>query len=132
MTYNCDITEQDGKFLVRFPDMTNALTYRTSLENALEMAKDVLDGVLSVDIDAGLPIPDSKYTGGYTIEVAPNIAFAIELRKARAGHSQKEIAKKAGMTYQQYQRLENPRKTNPTLETLYRLQKVFNRPFLAL
>ncbi len=132
MTYNCDITEQDGKFLVRFPDMTNALTYGTSLENALEMAKDVLDGVLSVDIDAGLPIPDSKYTGGYTIEVAPNIAFAIELRKARAGHSQKEIAKKAGMTYQQYQRLENPRKTNPTLETLYRLQKVFNRPFLAL
>lgn len=132
MTYNCDITEQDGKFLVRFPDMTNALTYGTSLENALEMAKDVLDGVLSVDIDASLPIPDSKYTGGYTIEVAPNIAFAIELRKARAGHSQKEIAKKAGMTYQQYQRLENPRKTNPTLETLYRLQKVFNRPFLAL
>ena len=52
--------------------------------------------------------------------------------KCRANHSQKEVAAKAGMTYQQYQRLENPHKTNPTLETLYKLQKVFNRPFLAL
>ena len=69
---------------------------------------------------------------GYPIEVSPKIAFAIELRKARAGHSQKEVAEKAGMTYQQYQRLENPHKTNPTLETLYKLQQVFNRPFLAL
>ena len=75
---------------------------------------------------------DPKYTGGYPIEVSPKVAFAIELRKARAGHSQKEVAAKAGMTYQQYQRLENPHKTNPTLETLYKLQKVFNRPFLAL
>ncbi len=45
---------------------------------------------------------------------------------------QNEIASKAGMSYQQYQRLENPKKTNPTLEMLYRLQKVFNSPFLAL
>ena len=48
------------------------------------------------------------------------------------GKTQKEVAEKAGMSYQQYQRLENPHKTNPTLETLYKLQKVFNRPFLAL
>lgn len=132
MIYNCDITEKDGKFIVQFPDMTNVLTYGYSLEEALEMAKDALDGVLSVDIEKGFPIPPSKYTGGYPVEVSPKVAFAIELRKARAGKSQKDIAEKAGMTYQQYQRLENPRKTNPTLETLYKLQKVFNRPFLAL
>ncbi|MCR5062131.1 MAG: helix-turn-helix transcriptional regulator [Treponema sp.] len=66
------------------------------------------------------------------MKVSPKVAFAIELRKARAGHSQKEVAEKAGMTYQQYQRLENPHKTNPTMETLYKLQKVFNHRFLAL
>ena len=43
---------------------------------------------------------DPKYTGGYPIEVSPKVAFAIELRKARAEHSQKEVAAKAGMTYQ--------------------------------
>jgi antitoxin HicB len=132
MIYNCDITEKDGKFIAQFPDMTNILTYGSSKDEALEMAKDALDGVLAVDIENGFPIPPSKYTGGYPVEVSPKVAFAIELRKARAGNSLKEVAEKAGMTYQQYQRLENPRKTNPTLETLYKLQKVFNRPFLAL
>ncbi|MBO4440377.1 MAG: type II toxin-antitoxin system HicB family antitoxin [Spirochaetaceae bacterium] len=132
MIYNCDITEKDGKFIAQFPDMTNVLTYGSSLEEALEMAKDALDGVLSVDIENGFPIPPSKYTGGYPVEVSPKVAFVIELRKARAEKSLKEVAEKAGMTYQQYQRLENPRKTNPTLETLYKLQKVFNHPFLAL
>lgn len=132
MTYNCDITEKDGQFIAQFPDMTNVLTYGSSKEEAIEMAKDALDGILSVDIDNGFPIPAPKYNGGYPVEVSPKVAFAIELRKARAGHSLKEIAEKAGMTYQQYQRLENPRKTNPTLETIYKLQKIFNRPFLAL
>ena len=101
-------------------------------EEALFMAKDVLNGSLASHLDNRYPISAPKYTGGYPIEVSPKVAFAIELRKARAGHSQKEVAAKAGMTYQQYQRLENPHKTNPTLETQYKLQKVFNRPFLVL
>ena len=132
MTYNCDITEKEGKFLVKFPDVPNAITFGTSKEDALIMAKDVLDGILASHLDNGYPISESTYKDGHPIEVSPKIAFAIELRKARAGHSQKEVAAKAGMTYQQYQRLENPHKTNPTLETLYKLQQVFNRPFLAL
>lgn len=132
MTYNCDITVEEGKYVVRFPDMTNAITFGNSQEDALFMAKDVLNGILASHLDHGYPIADPKYKGGYSIEVSPKVAFAIELRKARAEHSQKEVAEKAGMTYQQYQRLENPHKTNPTLETLYKLQKVFNRPFLAI
>lgn len=32
------------------------------------------------------------------------------------------FVRNAGKTYQQYQKLENPKKTNPTLEILYRLQ----------
>ena len=103
MTYNCNITPKEGKFFVQFPDIPNAITLGNTQEEALSMAGDVLNGIL-----------------------------AIELRKARANHTQKEVAEKAGMSYQQYQRLENPHKTNPTLETLYKLQKVFNRPFLAL
>ena len=133
MIYNCIITEQDEKtYIAQFPDMPNVLTYGHTQAHALEMAKEALDGVLASHFDNGYSIPEPKYTGGYPIEVSPKVAFAIELRKARANRSQKDVAAAAGMTYQQYQRLENPRKTNPTLETLYRLQKVFNRPFLAL
>ena len=132
MTYNCDITSEEGKFVVRFPDMTNAITFGNSQEEALFMAQDVLNGILASHLDNGYPIPEPAYKGGHMVEVSPKVAFAIGLRKARAERSQKEVAAKAGMTYQQYQRLENPHKTNPTLETLYKLQKVFNRPFLAL
>lgn len=132
MTYNCDITSEEGKFVVRFPDMTNAITFGNSQEEALFMAQDVLNGILASHLDNGYPIPEPAYKGGHPVEVSPKVAFAIGLRKARAERSQKEVAAKAGITYQQYQRLENPHKTNPTLETLYKLQKVFNRPFLAL
>lgn len=133
MTYNCNIEKQDENiFVVRFPDMTNVTTYGTSFENAKLMAKEALEAVLETDMEKGFPIPESKYDGGVSVEVSPKIAFAIELRKARGNRTQKEAATSAGMTYQQYQRLENPQKTNPTLEMLYRLQKVFKRPFLAL
>ena len=133
MTYNCTIEKNiDGIYVAQFPDMTNILTCGLSHEEALKMAEEALNGVLAVDLDNGHPIAEPNFKGGDPIEVSPKVAFAIELRKARAGHSQKEVAEKAGMTYQQYQRLENPHKTNPTLETIYKLQKVFNHPFLAL
>ena len=133
MTYNCTVEKNnDGIFVAQFPDMTNILTCGSSHEEALKMAQEALNGVLTVDLENGHPIAEPSFTGGYPIEVSPKVAFAIELRRARANHTQKEVAAKAGMSYQQYQRLENPHKTNPTLETLYKLQQVFNRPFLAL
>ena len=133
MTYNCTVEKQeDGLYVAQFPDMTNVLTCGSSHDEALKMAEEALNGVLSVDLEHGHPIAEPEFTGGYPIEVSPKVAFAIELRKARANHTLKEVAEKAGMSYQQYQRLENPHKTNPTLETLYKLQKIFNRPFLAL
>ena len=132
MTYNCNITPKEGKFFVQFPDIPNAITLGNTQEEALSMAGDVLNGILASHLDNGYPISEPIYTAGYSVEVSPKVAFAIELRKARANHTQKEVAEKAGMSYQQYQRLENPHKTNPTLETLFKLQKVFNRPFLAL
>ncbi len=133
MKYHCEIRKQDeNMYTVHFPDMTNVTTYGTNAEEAKSMAKEALDAVLEIDVEKGFPIPEPKYTGGTPIEVSPKIAFAIELRKARGSRTQKDVAKDAGMTYQQYQRLENPKKTNPTLEMLYRLQSVFKRPFLAL
>ena len=132
MTYNCNIEKQDDLFIVHFPDMSNVLTYGESEKEALSMAKEALNGVLASHIDNGYPIPEPKYKGGFEIEVEPRIAFSIALRSARANLTQKEAASALGMSYQQYQRLENPKKTNPTLETLYRLQRFYKRQFLAV
>lgn len=132
MTYNCEITKEDNLYIAKFPDMKNVITYGNSYEEALKMAKEALDGCLASSIDNNFVIPDASYTGGETVEVDPRIAFALELRRARGTMTQTEVAQKAGMSYQQYQRLENPRKTNPTLSTLSKLQKILASPFLAL
>jgi antitoxin HicB len=41
--------------------------------------------------------------------------------------NQSEAAKKLGISYQAYQRLENPSKCNPTIKTLERVAKVFQK-----
>ena len=64
---------------------------------------------------------------GYPVTVASHIALAIRLRELRGGQSQTNIAKKLGMSYQAYQRLENPRKANPTVKTLEKIARVYGR-----
>ena len=101
-------------------------------EEAIKMAREALDGCLITCLEKEFPIPDPVFKDGISIEVSPKVAFAINLRKARANETMKDAAAKVGMTYQQYQRLENPYKTNPTLEMIFRLQKAFNCSFLTL
>jgi antitoxin HicB len=55
------------------------------------------------------------------------IAVALQLRELRGDKSQTEIARKLGLTYQAYQRLENPQRANPTLKTLERIAGAFGK-----
>ena len=133
MFYNCIITkEADDFFVVSFPDLPNVTTYGFNKEHALRMAKEALNGVLETEYDYYHPINKPAYKGGFAIEVEPRIAFAIELRNARAERTQEEVAKDLGMSYQQYQRLEDPKKTNPTLKTIYKIQNILNHKFLRI
>ena len=132
MTYNCVIDKVDNWFIASFPDMPNIQTSGETEEEALKMAQEALDGTLIVCLEKDLPIPEAKSKEGMEIEVSPKVAFAINLRKVRANQTKKEAAARLGMTYQQYQRLENPYKTNPTLEMMFRLQKTFGCKFLSL
>jgi antitoxin HicB len=45
----------------------------------------------------------------------------------RDGRTQIEIARKLGISYQAYQKLENPRKCNPTIKTLERIGEVMGK-----
>lgn len=85
MTYYCDIAkDEDGKYVVSFPDMDNVLTFGFDEHHALVMAKEALEGVLETDLDYGLPIPEPHYIGGYAVDVSPNIARAICSRDGEA------------------------------------------------
>jgi antitoxin HicB len=112
--------------------MTNIRTCGWSLDEALYMAKDALDAVLETELSVDNPIPPSKYKEGYAIPVAEHIVIALRLRQWRGKESQAAIAKKLGIKYQSYQRLENPIKANPTIKTLERIANVYGKNLQAL
>jgi antitoxin HicB len=127
MTYYCTIEKEGDEYIAQFPDMTNIITCGFSHEEALAMAKEALDGCLEADISQGSRIPPPVCTEGYPVTVAPHIALSLRLRELRGEKSQTDIARKLGLSYQSYQRLENPHKANPTVKTLERIAHIYGR-----
>jgi antitoxin HicB len=127
MEYQCTIEKEGNEFIAQFPDLPNIVTCGFSHEEALAMAKEALDGCLEADISQGNAIPPPAFAGGYAVTVASHIALCLRLRELRGEQSQTDIARKLGLSYQAYQRLENPRKSNPTIKTLERLAHVFGQ-----
>jgi antitoxin HicB len=127
MVYYCEIEKEGDEYIVQFPDMPNIVTCGFSYEEALLMAKEALDGCLEADISQGNTIPPPLYKHGYPITVSNHIAIALHLRELRGNQSQTYIAQKLGLSYQAYQRLENPRKSNPTIKTLEKIAHAFGR-----
>ena len=103
-----------------------------SLEEAKQNAKDALTGYLASIFERNFKTPMPSKPKGKTIhmiEPEPEVSIPIILRKLREKKklTQGDIAKVLGISYQAYQRLEKPGKSNPTLKTLKRLAKVFDK-----
>lgn len=129
--------EENNTYSVEFPDLPGCFSWGETLEEAKAQAEEALTGYLESLDSRRLTIPEASSRAGNEIyPIAPNlnVSFAITLKQEREkqGLTQKEVAKKMGVAWSAYQRIENPRKTNPTLSTIEKLQKVFGRPFLAL
>lgn len=123
---------EDKTYLVEFPDLPGCLTEGGTIEEAKHNAKEALTGYLSSVFERNLKIPDPSALKGrnmYDIEPEPEVTVPIVLRKLRETRklTQGDIAKVLGISYQAYQRLEKPGKSNPTIKTLERLAKVFNK-----
>jgi antitoxin HicB len=123
---------EDKTYLVEFPDLPGCLTEGRTIEEAKHNAKEALTGYLSSVFERNLKIPEPSALKGknmYDIEPEPEVTVPILLRKLRETRklTQGDIAKVLGISYQAYQRLEKPGKSNPTIKTLERLAKVFNK-----
>jgi antitoxin HicB len=134
LTYPAKIRHlsEDKSYLVEFPDLPGCLTEGDTLEEAKQNAKEALTGYLSSIFERNLKIPDPSALRGkniHHIEPESEVAVPVLLRKLRETRklTQGDIAKVLGISYQAYQRLEKPGKSNPTLKTLERLAKVFNK-----
>ena len=132
MHYFAKMTKSEGVYQISFPDLPNVITYGETKEEALKNASDALNGVLECDYEAGFSLPKPKQKAGkgfYPVDVLPHVEFPYRLRQMRNGRTQTEIAKKLGISYQVYQRLETPGKCNPTLKTIEKLSEVFGKKF---
>lgn len=130
LQYAAKIRKSDGSHLVSFVDFENITTWGKTLEQALANAEEALNGCLESDFERGFRIPDPSAVKGrsiYNIPVKPHIAIAFMLRKMRAGLTQQEIALKLKISFQVYQRLENPRRANPTLKTLEKVARAYGK-----
>ncbi len=130
MHYYGKITKEDEMYLVSFPEFENINTYGKTIEDALKNAEEALNGSLESDFERGFTLPVSKEYSGkkyYRIKVYPHLEIAYTLKKLRKNKSQVDIAKELGISYQAYQKLENPRKCNPTVKTLEKISNVLGR-----
>jgi antitoxin HicB len=130
LQYPAKISREGEHFLVSFPDFENINTFGSTLEEALHNAEEALNGCLESDFERNFHICDPSQCAGEDIQFIPvhaHIAVALMLRKLRADNSQIEIAKKLNISYQVYQRLENPRKSNPTIKTLEKIARVYGK-----
>ncbi|MDR2864053.1 MAG: type II toxin-antitoxin system HicB family antitoxin [Spirochaetaceae bacterium] len=124
----------EGGYVVEFIDIPSCITEGDTLEEAKINAKDALSGVLSCLDSRKINIPEPSNVNGeniYYIEPELKIAFAIRLKRERQKHglTQKEVAERMRVNWAYYQRIENPRKSNPTLGTIEKLQDVFSCNF---
>ncbi|MFC1853585.1 helix-turn-helix domain-containing protein [candidate division CSSED10-310 bacterium] len=130
MFYYAKISKEDDSYLVSFPEFENINTYGCTIDEALKNAEEALNGSIESDFERGflIPIP-SDQTGDYyyRIYLRPHIEIALRLKQLRSQKTQIEIAKELGVSYQAYQKLENPRKCNPTIKTLEKIAKIYKK-----
>ncbi len=130
MTYTAKIVQQEGCYLVSFPEFPNVNTYGETLEEARQNAHEALNGAIESDFERGFDLPQSRKHRGkeyFDIPIQPHIEIACKLRKIRNGRPQAEIARKLNVSYQAYQKLENPRRCNPTIKTLEKISNTFGK-----
>ncbi|MDR0909102.1 MAG: type II toxin-antitoxin system HicB family antitoxin [Spirochaetaceae bacterium] len=136
----CLITysEEDKCWYVKSPGFySGILTDGDSLEEAKVNAAEAVNGLLSVYLENSddFSIPsDNAGKDWFNIEVNPNLAFSLWLKEMRIEKKMTlaDVANKLGIRYQVYQKLENPKTSNPTLKTMAKLEKVFDTELLAI
>lgn len=110
-------------------ELLGCSTQADSMAELQRNAREALNLYLQEPEDSQLVFPlPARHSGKDIIEVPvdPGIAFSVVLRNYRISnkYTQRQVAKKLGMkNLYSYQRLE--RRSNPNLETLQRIKRVF-------
>lgn len=132
MQYPAIISKFEGSFLVEFPGLEGCLTEGESYDEALYNAKEVLNGWLESNYERNLTVKDPEDCFKLAVKILkkeilakipvnPVLALAYQMRFSRkndGNRSLQELADLMKMSQQNYSKVfENP-KANPTLSTI--------------
>lgn len=123
IAYPAIFHRQKRGFWIEFPDIPGCVTEGRDLAHAKRMAKEALTGVLEVRLEYDEAIRKPSRPKGknvYWIEPVLAVGVAVTLRavRKRNGWTMKAIAERMKVSLGEYQRLEDPRRSNPTLKKI--------------
>jgi predicted RNase H-like HicB family nuclease/DNA-binding XRE family transcriptional regulator len=130
--YQARIYRDGDEYSVEFPDLPGCFSRGLSKDHARANACEALSLYLEEARDPEWRVPTPKQRRGRSFEwVAPDVSVAIPLMirqaRRRGEFSQRQLAREAGMTVQQLQKLETPGKSNPTVATLMAISQALNQ-----
>jgi len=121
--YQAKVYKDGHRYSVEFPDLPGCFSEGATKEEALEYAKEALSVYLEEARDPAWEVPEPRARRSaryHWVTPEPSVAIPLMIRQARQRHavSQRELARRLGMSVQQIQKLETPGKSNPTVKTL--------------
>lgn len=120
LTYGASIKRDGDGFLITFRDIKNAFTSALTYEEAIYNAQEVLDLMLldRLEKNETIPTPSAIKQGETAISASPDVAAPALLHILRtiSHRSMADVAKKMGVPYQSYQRMESGK--NLTMKSL--------------
>ncbi len=130
--YHLKVHKDGESFWGEFPDLEGCFTDGTSKKELAAHAAKALTGWISSVVERGFKIPKPTYRAPASIPIPLPLAMglALQLRWIRESKhlSQQEVARRLSISYQAYQRFENPAKANPNLKTLEKLSNIYQVP----
>jgi len=111
--YSAEIErDEDGRFVVTFPDFGWGATDGATRDEALTEAKDLLRELIAATIRDGEVLPEPSVTGRKRLLVVPPVQIALKaaLYEAwrEAGISQRGLARDLGVAESEVRRMLNP------------------------
>ncbi len=111
MEYRCELDPNgEGGFLVRFPDVPEALTEGATRQEAIANAADALEVALLGRMKDGDDLPPSSYGGGAPVSITAQAAAKLAFYNAfrRSGLPQSALARKLGKDEAEVRRMLDP------------------------